>query len=125
MNKKILVVDDDETVRELIRAALRSYDIVEGTNGLEALEKISTEHPALLLLDVMMPKMNGFEVVEALKANPETAEIPILLMSARGDSGTLERGQSAGVHSYITKPFSPRALLEKVDNILGAQLPGG
>ncbi len=119
MNKKVLIVDDDPTVRQLIRVALRDYQIVEGFNGAEALEKVRLEKPDLILLDVMMPKMNGFEVIRCLKADPATKEIPIIILTARGDRSTLERSQQEGVVTYITKPFSPRSLAKKVNEIMG------
>lgn len=118
MSNKILVVDDDASVRQLIRVTLRDYEIVECVNGLEALEKIGNEKPDLILLDVMMPKMNGFEVIRELKGDPATAEIPILLLTARGDRSTLKRSQEEGVVIYFTKPFSPRALAQQVQSLL-------
>ncbi|MFQ5596996.1 MAG: PleD family two-component system response regulator [Nitrospiria bacterium] len=118
MSHKVLIVDDDATVRQLIAVALREYDLVVGTNGQEALKLIAREKPELILLDVMMPKMNGFEVVERLKADPATADIPIIMLTARGDRSTLEQGQAVGVSTYITKPFSPRKLSETVSALL-------
>ncbi len=118
MGKKILVVDDDADVRQLIRVTLRAYEVVEGSNGLEALEMAAREKPALIILDVMMPRMNGFEVIKQMKADPIVAEIPIVLLTARGDQGTLEQGQDAEVLTYLTKPFSPRKLADRVEKIL-------
>lgn len=119
MNKKILIVDDDPSVRQLIRVALREFEVIEGSNGFEALEKVISEKPDLILLDVMMPKMNGFEVIRRLKADPNTERIPIILLTARGDRSTLERSQQEGVTTYVMKPFSPRSLAEKVKEIMG------
>ncbi len=123
MPKKILVVDDDPSVRELIRVTLRDYEVIECVNGLEALEKVEIEKPDLILLDVMMPKMNGFEVIRELRSSPSTVEVPILLLTARGDRSTLKRSQEEGVVTYFTKPFSPRALAQKVESVL-AELGG-
>ncbi|MFQ5779206.1 MAG: PleD family two-component system response regulator [Nitrospiria bacterium] len=119
--KKILIVDDDPSVRKLIKVTLRTCEVIEGSNGIEALEKVTGEKPDLILLDVMMPKMNGFEVIRRLKADPETAEIPIVLLTARGDRDTLEQGEAAGVLTYFTKPFSPRTLAERVTEIMKAK----
>lgn len=119
-DKKVLIVDDDLSVREIVRVALRAYEVIEGSNGIEALEKVTRENPDLIILDVMMPKMNGFEVIRCLKADRMTREIPILLLTARGDRNTLKQGEAAGVLTYITKPFSPRALAEKVAEIMKA-----
>jgi len=119
--KKVLIVDDDPLLRKLIRVTLRAYEVIEGSNGIEALEKVASEKPGLILLDVMMPKMNGFEVIRRLKVDPTTAEIPIVLLTARGDRDTLEQGEAAGVIAYITKPFSPRVLAERVAEIMEAK----
>jgi len=121
MPKTILIVDDDDSVRELIRVVLKAYEVVECCNGLEALEKVGAVKPDLILLDVMMPKMNGFEVIRELKANPETEAIPILLLTARGDRSTLNRSQEEGAVAYFTKPFSPKALALKVDSVLAEE----
>lgn len=118
--KKILIVDDEEFVRQLIQIKLKFYGIetVEAGNGLEAIEKAASEKPDLILLDVMMPKMNGFEACQRLKANPETAHIPIVMLTARGDPSAKERGENAGALEYLTKPFSPQKLAERILEIL-------
>lgn len=118
MNKKVLIVDNEDTVRQLIRVTLRAYEVIEGSDGVEALEKARREKPDLILLDLMMPKMNGFEVIKRLKSDPTVAEIPIILLTARGDQDSLEQGLEAGVLTYLTKPFSPRKLAKQVEKIL-------
>ncbi|MBN4054766.1 response regulator [Nitrospira defluvii] len=118
MNKKILIVDDDPSVRQLICVTLRAFEVIECFNGFEALGKVISEKPDLILLDIMMPKMNGFEVIRRLKADTTTARIPIVLLTARGDRNTLERSQQEGVITYIMKPFSPRSLARRVKEIM-------
>jgi CheY-like chemotaxis protein len=118
--KKVLIVDDEEFVRQLIQIKLKfcGIETVEAGNGLEAVERAITEKPDLILLDVMMPKMNGFEACQRLKANQETAHIPIVMLTARGDPSAKERGENAGALEYLTKPFSPQKLAERVLEIL-------
>lgn len=118
--KKVLIVDDEEFVRQLIQIKLKfcGIETVEAGNGVEAIEKAVSERPDLILLDVMMPKMNGFEACQRLKANPETSHIPIIMLTARGDPSAKERGENAGALEYLTKPFSPQKLAERVLEIL-------
>lgn len=118
--KKVLIVDDEEFVRQLIQIKLKfcGIETVEAGNGIEAIEKAAAEKPDLILLDVMMPKMNGFEACQRLKANQETAHIPIVMLTARGDPSAKERGENAGAMEYLTKPFSPQKLAERVIEIL-------
>jgi CheY-like chemotaxis protein len=118
--KKVLIVDDEEFVRQLIQIKLKfcGIETVEAGNGIEAIEKAASEKPDLILLDVMMPKMNGFEACQRLKAKPETAHIPIVMLTARGDPSAKERGENAGALEYLTKPFSPQKLAERVLEIL-------
>lgn len=118
--KKVLIVDDEEFVRQLIQIKLKfcGIETVEAGNGVEAIERAASEKPDLILLDVMMPKMNGFEACQRLKANEETAHIPIVMLTARGDPSAKERGENAGALEYLTKPFSPQKLAERVLEIL-------
>ena len=118
--KKVLVVDDEEFVRQLIQIKLKfcGIETIEAGNGIDAVEKAISEKPDLILLDVMMPRMNGFEACQRLKASPETAHIPIVMLTARGDPSAKERGENAGALEYLTKPFSPQKLAERVIEIL-------
>lgn len=118
--KKVLIVDDEEFVRQLIQIKLKfcGIETVEAGNGVEAIEKAVSERPDLILLDVMMPKMNGFEACQRLKAHQETSHIPIIMLTARGDPSAKERGENAGALEYLTKPFSPQKLAERVLEIL-------
>lgn len=119
--KKVLIVDDEEFVRQLIQIKLKfcGIETIEAGNGSEAIEKAVSEQPDLILLDVMMPKMNGFEACQRLKTNLKTAHIPIVMLTARGDPTAKERGENAGAIEYLTKPFSPQKLAEKIIEILG------
>ena len=118
--KKILIADDRPEVVELVRVTLEGedYEIVDASNGEETLRKARLEKPDLVLLDVVMPKMDGFEVCRKLKKDPQTKEIPIIMLTAKGQEADKEKGREVGASGYITKPFSPSALLIKIEEIL-------
>ncbi|MBI3812753.1 MAG: response regulator [Nitrospirae bacterium] len=118
--KKVLVVDDEKFVRELIKIKLgrSGLAVTETTNGLEAVEMAQSLKPDIILMDVMMPKMNGFEACEKLKSMLATAGIPIVMLTARGEQTNLEKGLSLGATDYMSKPFSPQKLAELVIAIL-------
>ncbi|HUK55823.1 MAG TPA: response regulator [Nitrospiria bacterium] len=118
--KKVLVADDEKFVRELIKIKLGrcGLAVLEAANGLEAVEMARALQPDVILLDVMMPKMNGFEACEKLKSDPATARIPVVLLTARGEQANQERGLSLGATDYMSKPFSPQKLAERVIEIL-------
>ena len=119
--KKILIADDELFVRQLVKVKLELCElkVIEAMNGEEAIDKAVQEQPDLILLDVMMPKMNGFETCRRLKDHPATSHIPILMLTARGEQMDKEKGQSLGVIEYMTKPFSPQKLAERVLALLG------
>ncbi|MGM0508949.1 MAG: response regulator [Fusobacteriota bacterium] len=122
MSKKILVADDEMHILQIIKFNLQKrggYEIITAKNGEEALEKTKAEIPDLILSDVMMPKMSGFEFCENVKKNNELMNIPFLILTAKGQESDEIRGNEVGADDYITKPFSPRALLKKVKEILG------
>ena len=118
--KKILIANDRPEVVELVRVTLEGedYQIAAASNGKEALKKARLEKPDLVLLDVVMPKMDGFEVCRKLRKDPETQEIPIIMLTAKGQEVDQEKGREVGARDYITKPFSPSALLVKIEEIL-------
>jgi len=95
------------------------YRIIEAADGLEALECARSERPDLLVLDWMMPGMSGIEVARTLRQEPETAGIPIILLTAKGLEADARAGREVGSHAYLVKPFSPLELLEKTQEILG------
>jgi PleD family two-component response regulator len=114
---KILVVDDDPQIRRLIKVTLQSkfnFEILEAENGLAALQKIETEKPFLVMLDIMMPELNGIELIEKLKANEETKDVPIIICSAVNDRNKVIELFNKGVADYIVKPINPIILSNKI-----------
>ncbi len=124
--KTILLADDDPNLRALARLTLNDpeYQIVEAADGKEALELARTLHPDLLVLDWMMPGMNGIEVARVLQSDPQTARIPIIMLTARARPEDKQRGRAVGVQSYLVKPFSPLALREQINRLWNAPQPG-
>ena len=118
--KKILVVDDRPGVVELVRASLEGedYQIIDASDGEKALSKIREEKPDLILLDIIMPKMDGFEVLKKLKQDPTTKETPVIMLTIKEQKLNREKGLELGAIDYIVKPFSPSVLLSKIEEIL-------
>lgn len=118
--KSILIADDENDVRDLLQAVLKrsSYRILIAKDGEEALEIARKELPQLALLDVMMPRMSGLEVCRLLKNDWETSKIKIILVTARTAETDRENGRKAGADEYVTKPFSPLALLDTVTSLM-------
>ena len=118
---KVLVVDDEPFILRSLSFVLRKddYEVFEARNGEEALNLIRRERPSLVFLDVMMPKMNGFEVTAEIKADPDLAATKIILLTARGQDADRETGEAAGADDYMTKPFSPTKVLERARRLLG------
>jgi CheY-like chemotaxis protein len=117
---KILVADDDREVRELILFTLRfaGHEVLGATNGEECLKMAKEHKPDLILMDVRMPKMNGYEACQALKADPATQAIPVIFLSARGQEADVQAGLLAGGADYMIKPVSPDQLTKKVNRFL-------
>lgn len=117
----IVVGDDDDDVRELIefRLTRAGYEVVTGKNGEEALGLIRAKHPALAVLDIMMPKLDGYEVTRQLRSDPGTDRIPVILLTASVQDAAVTKGFEAGADDYMKKPFSPQELLARVRSILG------
>ena len=118
---KILVVDDEIYIVHILDFSLgmEGYEVVTALDGEQALEKARTEHPDLIVLDIMMPKLDGYETCKMLKAEAETRNIPVILLSAKGRNVDQKVGFEVGADDYITKPFSPRKLVERINSILG------
>jgi two-component system alkaline phosphatase synthesis response regulator PhoP len=118
--KKILAVDDERHIVRLIQVNLEraGYQVTTAFDGNEALKKVEADKPDLIVLDVMMPRMDGFEVLKRLQANPETREIPIVMLTAKAQDADVFRGWSSGVSAYLTKPFNPLELVTFVRRIL-------
>ncbi|MFZ2956328.1 MAG: response regulator [Candidatus Ozemobacteraceae bacterium] len=124
--KKILAADDEPHILRVVKDKLANagFTVFTAVNGEEALETARRELPDIILLDVMMPKMNGFDVCRALRADAAFPKIPILLLTARGQEIDKKMGLEAGATEYITKPFSPRQLLQTVQTHLGLTVAG-
>lgn len=119
MKKKILVVDDEPQIVELIQIMLGDeYDYIEANSGYEALEKASSEKPDLVLLDIMMPDMDGYQVCQRLRADPNTKDIVIAMVSAKKEDHDILQGIDVGAIAYVTKPFDGFELTEKVKELL-------
>ena len=114
MRKKILVVDDNADIRRLLKLTIENpYEIIEADNGETALQLAAQHQPNLILLDIMMPgAIDGLQVLESLKKNPELRHIPVAMLTARGQSSDYEFGMNKGADAYFVKPFSPLLLLQ-------------
>ena len=121
MAKKILVVDDEAHILNILKFNLTKagYAVVSATNGEEALERIRADRPDLVLCDVMMPKKTGFEVCAEVKTDEALKAIPFLLLTAKGQKADEDKGMEIGADAYLTKPFSPRIVLQRIKEILG------
>lgn len=120
MGKKVLVVDDNQDAVNILVAVLKKagYAVNVARDGLEAIEMIKREDPALVLLDIMMPKMDGFEVCQAAKSNSKTKHIPIVMVTGKNDSDSRYRALKLGAADYLTKPIHPIETLQKVKGYL-------
>lgn len=116
--KKILVVDDEQHIVTLVKLILQNYEIHGAYSGLEALEKIKKEVPDIIILDLMMPGLTGYEVCQRLKANALTQHIPIIILSAKGELNDKLKGVKVGADDYLTKPFDPMELEAKISFLL-------
>ena len=124
MRKKILVVDDDSELVALLNFNLRKAGFAVGTarDGVEALKKARSIHPDLILLDLMLPEMDGYAVCEILRRDPSTSSIPILILTALTSQLGRLAGFDCGATDYLTKPFSPRLLVNRIEQML--EVPG-
>jgi CheY-like chemotaxis protein len=127
MTYKILVVDDEPSIVRLMEFILarQGHEMLVAVNGEEALQKVRDHRPDLVLLDIMMPRIDGYEVARTLRADAETAEMPIVMLSAKAQEEDIQRGIDVGVNEYITKPFSPEHLVHVVADYLGRLHGGG
>ena len=118
---KILVVDDEVYIVHILDFSLgmEGYEVITALDGEAALEKARNEKPDLIVLDIMMPKLDGYETCKALKSESKTKDIPVILLSAKGRNADQKLGFEVGADDYITKPFSPRKLVERINAILG------
>lgn len=121
MSKRILIVDDEVNIVISVEFLLEQagYYVRVAHNGEEGLEKVASFEPDLVLLDVMMPRLNGFDVCQRIRQNPAWQNIKIIMLTAKGREAEITKGLSLGANTYITKPFSTRELLAEVRRILG------
>ena len=119
--KKILLVDDSNTILMMEKFILRNdpYELVSASNGEEAVLKAAEQQPDLILLDVIMPKMGGFEACRLIRENELTRSIPVIMVTTRGEAANVETGWANGCTDYVTKPINAVELLAKVRSILG------
>jgi two-component system cell cycle response regulator DivK len=120
VTKLILVVEDQEDNRQILRDLLAStdYEIVEAENGVEALAAVAKQRPDLILMDIQLPVMDGYEATRRIKANPELRAIPIIAVTSYALGGDEEKAREAGCDAYVPKPYSPRQLLAKIREFL-------
>ena len=120
---KILVVDDEVNITQILEFSIGSegYDVVSASNGEEAIEKARREQPDLIILDVMMPRIDGYEACRILKANPLTKNIPVMLLTAKGRDIDKRLGYEVGATDYIVKPFSPNKLIDRIHELLACR----
>jgi len=119
-NKSILIVDDEGAIREMVQFALEraGFEVQEAANGREALARVADRAPALILLDWMLPDLSGIDVARRLKKDDLTARIPIIMLTARTEENDKIRGLEIGADDYVTKPFSPRELVARINAVL-------
>jgi DNA-binding response OmpR family regulator len=122
MNKKLLIADDEANIVISIEFLMKreGFEVLVAHDGAEALEKIRAERPDIVLLDVMMPKKNGFDVCQEVRADAALAGTRILMLTAKGRDTEVAKGLALGADAYVTKPFSTKELVEKVKQLLAA-----
>ncbi len=125
--RKVAVVDDDRDVRELLEESLQSvgYEVKLAANGLRLISTLHVDRPDLILLDVMMSWIDGFELCQAIKQNSEFRDIPVVFISGRTSQADIERGFQVGCVDYFTKPLDLSRLLARVREVTGAEKPTG
>jgi len=119
MSKRVLVVDDESHIVRLLQVNLEraGYEVMCAANGVQCLQQVQDDPPDLIVLDWMMPEMDGMETLGRLKANPATADLPVILLTAKTDDAAVFQGWRSGADCYLTKPFNPIELLEFVKRI--------
>ena len=120
MSWSVLVVDDEPMARTLLRLMLvrAGFEVVEAEDGYDALDKLKEDEPDVMILDVMMPGIDGFHVCETVRAAPNTSNLPIIMLSAKTDLESVKRGLRLGANKYLTKPISPEELTRQVRDVL-------
>lgn len=123
MSQSVLVVDDEPTARSMLRLILvrAGFEVLEAKDGYEALEQVKRNIPDVMLLDIMMPGMDGFTVCETLREQERTADLPIIMLSARADPESINTGLRVGATKYLTKPVTPDELTRHVREVLSIE----
>ena len=118
--KRILICDDDPAILRVLQVNLEveGYDTLLAHHGEEALELAHAEKPDLIILDIMMPRLDGYQTCERLKGSEETKHIPVVFLSAKAQASDIEKGKTYGVEDYLTKPFDPDTLVETIERLL-------
>jgi CheY-like chemotaxis protein len=118
---RVLVVDDDDVIRQLITVnlELEGFEVATAVDGQDCLDKVEQFDPAVITLDIMMPRLDGWEAASRLRADPRTAGVKVVLLSARAQEADLQRGDRIGVDAYLTKPFDPDELIATVRRLAG------
>ncbi|MCS7175147.1 response regulator [Pseudothermotoga sp.] len=119
MGCRVLVVDDSEVLRKIVNFNLtkEGFTVEEAKDGVEALEKIKSNKPDLIVLDIMMPHLNGFEVLKRIRSDQETSNIPVIILTAKGGEDDAKTALQYGANGFLTKPFSPLKLIEEVRRV--------
>jgi CheY-like chemotaxis protein len=119
---RVLVVDDDDVIRQLITVnlELEGFEVIPAVDGQDALDKVKEARPHVVTLDVMMPRIDGWEAAARLRQDPETAHVKVVLLSARAQEADIQRGEKIGVDAYLTKPFDPDDLIDTVRRLFEA-----
>jgi CheY-like chemotaxis protein len=121
-NPVVLVADDEEDIKVILRMFLETvgYEVLTAFDGLDALEQIKAAKPSVVLMDIMMPVIDGIEVVRQMKANPAIRDIPVIMLTAAAQSDMVEKAIQAGAADYIVKPFEPETVHKAIEKVLGA-----
>ena len=127
MPKTVLIVDDEPNILLSVEFLMQreGHEVLTASDGQEALDQLASSRPDLMILDVMMPRKNGFEVCAEVRANPAFSDMPILMLTAKGREAEMHKGISLGADAYITKPFSTHELVAKVLELLDRRSAGG
>ena len=117
---KVLVIDDDPVIVELLRVnfEIENFEVVTAGDGREGLEKAKTENPDVVLSDIMMPRLDGLELVSLLREDARTRNLPVILLSAKAQNAEVQQGLDMGADDYVTKPFDPLELIDRVNAVL-------
>ncbi len=117
---RVLVIDDDPVILELLRInfEIEGFEVISACDGQEGLRRAGADHPDVILSDIMMPRLDGLQLLARLRGDPATAEVPVVLLSAKAQRAEVDRGLALGADDYVTKPFDPLELLDRVNAAL-------